>query len=763
MKTEFTFYELLRRGETRQFVVPELQRDYVWEKKNWLLLLENLQDAYETSLEPIALQVSGAAELQQEFLAYYRQQRHSYNLGFLYAYHDPAYAGHCFLIDGQQRLTTLFLLLLAAAQQAGRTDHFARHYLTATGTPSLAYRVREAADEFFFNFVHHVLAEKSVADLTEKSAQRPYWYFSSYTHDATVSQLLANYRGMATWLAAAPFTAGAGAVGFYDYLHESVRFWYFDTSQSAQGEDLYLSLNASSEPLTGSDNIKAQLLSDLPSKLKNEWGEKFEEWEQFFWLYCEAASESGRDASLGFDEFFRWVAICYTLEGNSDRAAVDAAKGLLRNPSSKQVQAALFPKSQAQLSTEEKALVAEERLVTIGRYLDALRGLFDLWLPQAQKQVATFWEIDASAVAAVLPDLGWLRPSKTLDAADCLRLLPVMVYLAERARLGDMLTVETVSSDGPQLFRVVRYFYNLHRVQRVGKNSVALCITAIRSAFQLTGQSADIAYLFDLPATTPTLDTELDKLHLFRQPLPDATREQLERLCWQLEDYTYNQGEVAHLVGDLKTASFQELQTVDYKYQALFDGTSITSKLLQTVLLSFGMYAYQSSNNSYYVNYRFDDWHHNVRQPAFRSLITAFSGQSTGLSTLYQKQKNLLLKDVEPGKPTDISALHEQLFFLASLFDSVLSTAIFGGSIWSSGNYAGWYYSEVAEEAEQVFSDKHRLLNSSGPFGYNGYVSLLTKLRQYREDANLSYVQLVERMLVSLNKESVEQSGFSLQ
>jgi hypothetical protein len=753
MKTEFTFYELLRRGETRQFVVPELQRDYVWEKKNWLLLLENLQDAYEAYLEPLALQVSGATELQQEFLAYYRQQRHSYNLGFLYAYHDPAYAGHCFLIDGQQRLTTLFLLLLAAAQQAGRTDHFARHYLTATSTPSLAYRVREAADEFLFNFVHHIIAEKSVEDLNEQSAQRPYWYFSSYAHDATVRQLLANYRGMATWLAAAPFTAGAGAVGFYEYLHESVRFWYFDTSQSAQGEELYLSLNASSEPLTGSENIKAQLLSDLPPKLKNEWGEKFEEWEQFFWLHCGAASESCRDASPGFDEFFRWVAICCTLEGNPNKEAVDAAKGLLRNPSSKQVQAALFPKSQTQLSTEGKALVAEERLMTIGRYLDALCGLFDLWLPQAQTQAVTFWAMDASAIAAILPALDWLRPSKVLDAADCLRLLPVIVYLAERKRLGDALKVETVSSDGLQLFRVVRYFYNLHRVQRVGKDSVALCITAVRSSFQLAAQSTDITYLFDLPAITPTLDTELDKLYLFRQPAPDAKREQLERLCWQLEDYAHNQGEVAHLVGDLKTASFQELQTVDYKYQALFDGTSIISKLLQTVLLSFGSYAYQSSNNSYYVNYKFDDWHHNVRQPAFRSLITAFSGQSTGLSTLYQEQKKLLMKDIEPGKLADISTFHEQLFFLASLFDSALPTATSGCSIWSCGNHAGWYYSEVAEEVEQVFSNKHRLLNSSGPFGYHGYVSLLTKLRQYREDANLSYVQLVERMLASLNEE----------
>ena len=201
MKTEFTFYELLRRGETRQFVVPELQRDYVWEEKNWRQLLENLRDAYHASLEPVSLQVVGAAELQEEFLTYYRQQRHGYNLGFLYAYHDPAYAGHCFLIDGQQRLTTLFLLLLAAAKQDGRTEHFARHYLMANGEPSLAYRVREAADEFLSNFVDYVLEGKAVDNLTVHSAERPYWFFSTYAHDATVSQILANFRGMAEWLA----------------------------------------------------------------------------------------------------------------------------------------------------------------------------------------------------------------------------------------------------------------------------------------------------------------------------------------------------------------------------------------------------------------------------------------------------------------------------------------------------------------------------------------------------------------------------------
>jgi uncharacterized protein with ParB-like and HNH nuclease domain len=50
---------------------------------------------------------------------------YSTKIGFIYAYHDPNYPGKFFLIDGQQRITTLYLLLIALyKEQPDRWNEF---------------------------------------------------------------------------------------------------------------------------------------------------------------------------------------------------------------------------------------------------------------------------------------------------------------------------------------------------------------------------------------------------------------------------------------------------------------------------------------------------------------------------------------------------------------------------------------------------------------------------------------------------------------
>ncbi len=201
MKTDFTLSELLRRGDTRQFVVPELQRDYVWDKRNWQQLCTQLLASYRAYRTVPTLPLTLDEDVRHAFTEYYQQQYQGYNLGFLYAYHDPSYAGHCFLIDGQQRLTTLLLLLMAAACQGGRTAHFERHYLTGPANqPCLTYRVREAAQEFLPRFVTHLLSGRPLCQLTVDAPDRPYWFLRHYAHDATIACLLTNYGGIEAWL-----------------------------------------------------------------------------------------------------------------------------------------------------------------------------------------------------------------------------------------------------------------------------------------------------------------------------------------------------------------------------------------------------------------------------------------------------------------------------------------------------------------------------------------------------------------------------------
>jgi hypothetical protein len=105
-----------------RYKAPIFQRYYVWTKKEWLSLAEDLETA-----DPAIGQFLGAIVLK--------------DLG---RPAGPASPSTYLLIDGQQRITTLYLVLLALAAQseaAGDTDtanFIWRNYLAETKSPSFA-------------------------------------------------------------------------------------------------------------------------------------------------------------------------------------------------------------------------------------------------------------------------------------------------------------------------------------------------------------------------------------------------------------------------------------------------------------------------------------------------------------------------------------------------------------------------------------------------------------------------------------------------
>jgi hypothetical protein len=196
VRTEYTLHEILTRKNIHQFVVPEIQRDYVWDVERCEGLVDQLVDAYQDFAVIPAVSLVGedvTPALREKVLAFCLRQRPGYGLGFLYAYQDPVIPNRSFLIDGQQRLTSLFLLLLAAALQENRTAEFRRCYLTPDELPCLEYRVRESAQEFLHRFVA-LLAPASDADSLPFSGtalrelvKGQYWYFQRYEQDTTIT------------------------------------------------------------------------------------------------------------------------------------------------------------------------------------------------------------------------------------------------------------------------------------------------------------------------------------------------------------------------------------------------------------------------------------------------------------------------------------------------------------------------------------------------------------------------------------------------
>lgn len=297
---KYTIRELFVNRNIDHIVIPEIQRDYVWQSSHVKKLLDSIVADYrgfqDFHLDSSLSNLDESAA--KAFLDYYRRLKCASNIGFIYAYTDTEYPGKYFLIDGQQRLTTIYLVLMVLAEMdTAFKAVFSKLYFIGN-VPYLNYRVRESIQSFFPRAMEYYLAGKT--DITDQS-----WYHDDYKSDKTVSAVLENVNFIRTYIK----KNGLAEEGFIDYLQHYVDFWYFDTNISEQGEELYIYMNARGENMQSSENLKADLLAKIPEggssdSIKNSWGAKWEEWQDFFWKIRGDQENSDKV----FDEFVYAIA-----------------------------------------------------------------------------------------------------------------------------------------------------------------------------------------------------------------------------------------------------------------------------------------------------------------------------------------------------------------------------------------------------------------------------------------------------------------------
>jgi hypothetical protein len=323
----YSLAELFGNRHIEQLVIPEIQRDYVWEPKQAQHLLDSVlrnferwrQERANPSLRVVTNAEAGLTEaesLRQEFADFYARRRYATNVGFVYAYCDADLPGQYHLIDGQQRLTTLYLALLAVA---ARDDELkirfqARYTLGPSGdengadeatSTKLDYRLREHTAKFLHRFVRYSLQ----SDVESRSIEEQSWCLRRFDNDVTVKNLIGNYRNIQSRLDT--LSPQPDSASLYEYLEDLVECWYFDTNESSQGEELYLYLNARGESLTDNENRKAQLLADAGDPHSKEtWGREWEEWQDYFWQQrAMGLSDKAKNpnADRGFNSFLHCI------------------------------------------------------------------------------------------------------------------------------------------------------------------------------------------------------------------------------------------------------------------------------------------------------------------------------------------------------------------------------------------------------------------------------------------------------------------------
>ena len=238
-----SFRELLH---ACQYVeVPLIQRDYAQGRESQRDVRNDFLDALHGAL---ILPVGDA--------------RLPLNLDFVYGSIDTANGTRFLPLDGQQRLTTLFLLHWYLAWCDGRLQDFNSTF--ADGHHSrFTYRVRPTSTEFFDALVGFVPQSspddvQSVRRMLEDQA----WFFLHWRLDPTIQSALTMLDAI--------HERFRSSVGFYGRLTDGERpaitFYLLPLEHFGLSDDLYIKMNARGKPLTAFETFKArfeELLKDL--------------------------------------------------------------------------------------------------------------------------------------------------------------------------------------------------------------------------------------------------------------------------------------------------------------------------------------------------------------------------------------------------------------------------------------------------------------------------------------------------------------------
>ncbi|MFZ1756840.1 MAG: DUF262 domain-containing protein, partial [Caldilineaceae bacterium] len=220
--------------------VPMLQRDYAQGRPS----AKDVRDEFLETLKNALVQPADDPTL-------------PLNLDFVYGSINKN--AHFAPLDGQQRLTTLFLLHWYLAWRDDQWERFAQLFQVEDRT-RFTYRVRPSSNEFFNQLVryHPSSRPESVSNLTQLITDQP-WYFRSWRLDPTVQAVLNMLDAIHE-----NFASSDGLFArLIDETQPAITFQLLVLENFGLSDDLYIKMNARGKPLTPFETFKARYEQEL--------------------------------------------------------------------------------------------------------------------------------------------------------------------------------------------------------------------------------------------------------------------------------------------------------------------------------------------------------------------------------------------------------------------------------------------------------------------------------------------------------------------
>lgn len=257
----FDFMELLEKYTVE---IPVIQRDYA----------QGRQDVHTANVRSNLLSDIRNAVLSGE----------SVDLNFIYG---KAENGKFIPIDGQQRLTTLFLLHLYAFRADDTKTQFLKRF---------TYETRISSESFFRMLVEN---RGEVLDLGMRPSEQikdAAWFAPGWDQDPTVRSALVMLDAIKDYFSDIEDLGKC----LLDKEHDPVKFQFLNIEDLGMEDSLYIKLNARGKPLTEFENFKACLIGRLKA-FDSDFSKEFEQlfdgkWTDLFWSEaCEKSEDDGFD------------------------------------------------------------------------------------------------------------------------------------------------------------------------------------------------------------------------------------------------------------------------------------------------------------------------------------------------------------------------------------------------------------------------------------------------------------------------------------
>ena len=557
----YSVRDLLADGDIGVLCVPEIQRDYVWSKDNVEPFLKDIiagaagNDGKELEDTLKALPENRHAA----YRAFASTVLNRHNVGFLYAYFDPEVPDRYFLIDGQQRFTTIFLTMaiLAAKKESLRQRFISRYFTLSHGfskedyrsySPKFDYRVREVAHVFLQHFIYDLVVgiqqddvAKYIGELlsigpnTVREEDCLPWWQLRFETDKTIGSILGNARHISSILDGASRDRGENFFEeLFTYIEDSVEFWYFDTNLSAQGEELYIYMNSRGEQLSYNENRRAACIASVQgNKTKEESSKLWDECLQNKYFLRRGAEHS---ADKGLDLFLRIVEmIHWTLNGAAPLE--DEAK-------SKEISKAWQTFFQSGACREVPASVS-----LLEDYFNYQLAVEFLWKCRADAKIST-------AVAGIfdvfllLQQGKWIG-EKTIDEKPITQndVLPVLTCFELFKGIEETTAVAVMRQ---KVLCSLYFIVNLVRHENVRRNPATWVLRLLSLAKALRENGYDVTKLLGNDNELLQKNDEQWRLHLLAR-LPCENREErvLQMLCLFDELASSDQVDQNVLCGDI--------------------------------------------------------------------------------------------------------------------------------------------------------------------------------------------------------------------